>query len=248
MDKINVLIIEDTPEEADQLQLALKKNNYTVAAIANNLQSALTLYYQLDIDIVIVDVFLDGAPDGVVFVETISNKPGRLKPFVFLTSSNDRQIFERAKLTKPFSFLIKPFNELELLYTIELALEKFYDQKNVFSDELQNTIISNEYLFIKKKNVLNKVLLTDIIYIEVEDRYCNIMTKKEMFVIQIALEKMKRLLDNDIFIQTHRKYLINSNEIEQINTGDNLILLTGKHKVTIGDKYKDILKKFTVLK
>lgn len=248
MDKINVLIIEDTLEEAAKLQLALKSNNYNVAAIANNLQEALLLYHKLNIDIVIIDVFLNGVPDGVTFVETISNKPELLKPFIFLTSSNDRQIFERAKHTKPFSFLIKPFNELELLYILELALEKFYDQTNVFSDQFQDTIISNEYLFIKKKNVLNKVILTDIIYIEVEDRYCNIITKKQTFLIQITLEKIKRLLDNEIFVQTHRKYLVNINEIEQINISDNLIILNGDNKVTIGDKHKDILKKFKVLK
>ena len=75
----------------------------------------------------------------------------------FLTSSKDRQIFERAKLTKPFSFLLKPFNELEVLYAIEMAIEKFYEQTNVFVSEEQDTVIGNSHLFIKKKNALQKV-------------------------------------------------------------------------------------------
>jgi two-component system LytT family response regulator len=41
-------------------------------------------------------------PDGITFAETINIVPNGLKPFVFLTSSKDRQIFERAKLTRSF--------------------------------------------------------------------------------------------------------------------------------------------------
>ena len=104
------------------------------------------------------------------------------------------QIFERAKLTKPFSFLLKPFNELEVLYALEMAVEKFYDQTNVFVSEDQDTVISEDYFYIKKKNALNKVKISEIIYIDVEDRYCNIITKQEKFVIQISLGKIKELL------------------------------------------------------
>lgn len=248
MDKINILIVEDTPEEATMLKEVLLENNYNVVGIANTYQEALTIFYKLPIDIVVIDVFLDGNPDGITFAEMISIVPNALKPFVFLTSSKDRQIFERAKLTKPFSFLLKPFNELEVLYAIEMAVEKFYDQSNVFVSEHQDTVISDHYLFIKKKNTLNKVLLSDIIYIEVEDRYCTIVTEQEKFVIQISLGKISELLDPKIFIQTHRKYMVNTNAIEQIVLNDNLLVLKGNHKVTFSGKYKDIIKKFTILK
>lgn len=248
MDKINILIIEDTPEEATALQEVLEENNYNVVGIANTYQEALSLFYKLPIDIVIIDVFLDGNPDGITFAETISTIPNALKPFVFLTSSIDRQIFERAKLTKPYSFLLKPFNGLETLYAIEMALEKFYDQSNVFINDHQDTIISECYLFIKKKNALNKVKISDIIYIDVEDRYCNIITKQEKFVIQISLGKIKELLCSKTFVQTHRKYIVNTNTIEKIILEDNLLILEGNHQVTFSGKYKETIKSFTILK
>jgi DNA-binding NarL/FixJ family response regulator len=62
------------------------------------------LFYANKVDVVIIDIFLNGSPDGIAFAETINVVPNASKPFVFLTSSNDRQIFERAKLTRPFSF------------------------------------------------------------------------------------------------------------------------------------------------
>ncbi|WP_417939716.1 LytR/AlgR family response regulator transcription factor [Flavobacterium sp. RS13.1] len=248
MDNINVLIVEDTPAESDALAKVLTDNNYNVVGIARTHQEALTLFYQNTIDIVVIDVFLDGKPDGITFAETINIVPDGQKPFVFLTSSKDRQIFERAKLTKPFSFLLKPFNELEILYALEMALEKFYEQTNVFHSEDQNTVISRDSLFIKKNKVLKKVQIKDILYIEVEDRYCNIITDAEKFVILISLTKIIQLLDAAKFCQTHRNYIVNLSKIEQINVNDNLIILKGNHKVTLSDKYKDFVKNFRILK
>ncbi|WP_269237418.1 LytR/AlgR family response regulator transcription factor [Flavobacterium flavigenum] len=248
MDNINVLIVEDTPAESDALVKVLTENNYNIVGVARTHQEALTLFYQNTIDIVVIDVFLDGKPDGITFAETINIVPDGQKPFVFLTSSKDRQIFERAKLTKPFSFLLKPFNELEILYALEMAVEKFYEQTNVFHSEDQNTVVSRDSLFIKKNKVLKKVQIKDILYIEVEDRYCNIITDAEKFVILISLTKIIQLLDAAKFCQTHRNYIVNLSKIEQINVNDNLIILKGNHKVTLSDKYKDFVKNFRILK
>jgi two-component system LytT family response regulator len=247
MDNINVLIIEDTPEQSEALYKVLLANNYNVVGVAQNHTDALTLFYKNPVDIVIIDVFLDGKPDGITFAETINIIPNSTKPFVFLTSSQDRQIFERAKLTKPFSFLMKPFNELEIIYAIEMAVEKFYEQTNVFLSEDQDTVISSDYMFIKKRNVLKKVSLKDIIYIEVEDRYCNIVTEKEKFVILISLTKISELLDKNKFIRTHRNYIINSDTIEEIILADNLVILKGNHKINLSDNYKDFIKKIKIL-
>ena len=249
MDKINVLIIEDTPAQSDKLISTLEENNYAVVGVATTLTEALALFYSSQkVDIVIIDIFLNGVPDGIAFAETINAVPNASKPFVFLTSSTDRQIFERAKLTQPFSYLLKPFNELELLYAIEMAVEKFYAQQDVFLGDEEDTIISEEYLFIKKGKSLKKVQIKEIIYIEVEEKYCNIITEKEKFVILISLTKILKLLDNTIFCRTHRNYIANMEKIEEIILADNLILLTGNHKVTLSDTYKDIVKRMRTLR
>jgi len=247
MDNINVLIIEDTPEQSDALVKVLLQNNYTVTGVAKSFAEALKLFYESTVDIIIIDVFLDGKPDGITFAESINIIPNATKPFVFLTSSQNRQIFERAKLTKPFSFLLKPFNELEILYAIEMALEKFYAQPNVFMSEEQDTVVTNDYLFIKKKNSLKKVAINEILYIEVEERYCNIITEKEKFVIQISLTKISNLLDKNKFVKTHRNTIVNTDKIEEIILADNLIILKGDHKINLSDTYKDFLKKMNIL-
>jgi DNA-binding LytR/AlgR family response regulator len=247
MEQFNVLIIEDSPDQSDALSKVLLENNYNIVGVAQSYTDALSLFYKNNIDIIIIDVFLDGKPEGITFAETINIIPDASKPFVFLTSSKDRQIFERAKLTKPFSFLMKPFNELEILYAIEMAVEKFYSQPNVFVNEEQNTVVGNEYLFIKKKKSLKKVALADILFIEVEDRYCNIITEKEKFVILISLTKILDLLDKNKFTQTHRNFIVNIEKIEEIIIADNLIILKGNHKINLSDTYKEFLKKMNII-
>lgn len=248
MDNINVLIIEDTPSESDTLVKVLAQNNYTIVGVAATYNEALLLFYNNVVDLLVIDVYLDGRPDGISFAETINAVPDALRPFVFLTNSREREIFDRAKLTHPFSFLLKPYNELELLYALEMAIEKFYGQHNVFSGKSQNAVISNKYLFIKKNKALKKVRIDDISYVEVEDRYCNIITETEKFVILISLTKILELLDPLKFIRTHRNYIVNSNKIIEIVMSDNLVILKGNFKVTLSEKYKDFVSNFRVLK
>ncbi|MBF4470177.1 MULTISPECIES: LytR/AlgR family response regulator transcription factor [Flavobacterium] len=248
MNKINLLIVEDTPSESDALIKVLEANNYNVVGVAANHKDALALFCSNKIDIAIVDIFLNGSPEGIAFAETINVLPNAPKPLVFLTSSTDMHIFERAKLTKPFSYLMKPFNELELLFALELAVEKFYGQKDVFLSDEENTVISEEFLFIKKGKSLKKVHLQDIIYIEVEEKYCNIVTEKEKFLILISLTKILELLDAKLFYRTHRNYIVNIQKITEIIPIDNLIFLIGGHKVTLSEKYKDILKRVRTLR
>ena len=75
MDKINILIIEDTKSESDELATVLVDNEYNVVGIATNYTEALTMFYQNKVDLVIIDVFLNGQPEGITFAETITITP-----------------------------------------------------------------------------------------------------------------------------------------------------------------------------
>lgn len=247
MNTINVLILEDEQTQADALKSVLEKNNYSVIH-ASSYKDALNVFYNEKVDIIVIDVFLKGNPEGLTFAETISLAPNRSKPFVFLTSSSDRNVFERAKLTQPFSYLMKPFNELEILFALEVALEKFYNQPDVFLNEEEDTVVGDEFLYIKKGKSLKKVLIHDIIYIEVEEKYCNIITDKEKFVILISLKKILNMLEGDGFSRTHRNYIVNTSKIIEIVLSDNLVILEGNHKAVLSDRYKDIIKEAKVLR
>jgi DNA-binding LytR/AlgR family response regulator len=248
MDSINVLIVEDLESESSLMESVLKENNFNVVAVAKTHKEALEIFLREKVDILILDIFLNGHPGGLYLAETIDAMPNRMRPFIFVTSSTDRRVFERAKLTRPFAYIVKPWNEMELIYSIEQAIERFYGQQGSLSVEEENTVIGDEYLFIKKGKSLKKVHTSEIVYIEVEEKYCNIITEKEKFVILISLVKMLEFLDSNKFYRTHRNFIVNSEKIVEIVQSDNLILLEGNHKATLSDTYKNITKKIRTLR
>lgn len=246
--QINVLIVEDTPEQSDAVIKVLTEHQYNIVGVGRSHQEALNLFLANKVDILIIDIYLNGNPDGILFAETINALPNAARPFVFLTSSTDRSIFERAKLTKPFSFLLKPFNPLEVIYALEMAIEKFYNQEEVFDSDEEDTVVGSDYFFIKKKYALKKVAIAAIDHIEVEERYCSIYSQQEKFVVQISLSKIMELLDPQVFVRTHRNYLVNVNSIEEIQTADNILLLSNGKLVPIGERYRDVLKQFKFIR
>lgn len=248
MNPINILLVEDDVEQSNVLVNTLTQHKFQVFNVARTHKEALQIFLNEKVDLLIIDIFLNGHPDGILLAETLEAMENRVKPFIFLTSSIDRQVFERAKLTRPFAYLVKPYNELELLYTIEKAIEQFYEQQDALSVEDENAVIGDEYLFIKKGKSLKKVHISEIVYVEVEEKYCNIITEKEKFVILISLIKILELLDSPKFCRTHRNFIVNTDKIQEIVPRDNLILLTGNHKATLSDKYKDLIKKIRTLR
>lgn len=246
MEKVRVLLLEDLTPEGEALISLLEQHNYEIAGWGRTLSEVLQLMHSVAFDIAIIDVYLNDLPEGIAFAETLNAHPQLSKPFVFLTSSKDRAIFERAKLTRPFAFLLKPFNDLEVLYALEMALEKFYDQEDVLEDDDAGLITEN-HLFIKKKGALHKVMFPSISHIEVDERYCTLFCGNEKYVVQKSLKQMEALLKPHGFVRTHRKFLVQKQKIQQIILGEDTILLDGGHSVPISDNYKDLTKDLNIL-
>ncbi|MEM6685125.1 MAG: response regulator transcription factor [Bacteroidota bacterium] len=247
MNTIQVFLIKENSQEAAFLKTMLESNSCNVIGIATNYKEALIAYKKLTIDIVITDMLINGTPDGIAFVENIQMSKKKMCPFIYLTGFENRDMYERAKLTKPFAILHKPFNEIEILFTLENIITMLQEQSNEFIKENTSVHKANTNLFIKKKNALHSVPQKNILFIEVENRYCNIITEKEKFVVLISLGRIKEFLDQNNFLQVHRKYIVNTQMIEKIIPKDNLIILKGNYNITLGVKYKTILKGFTIL-
>ncbi len=246
MEKINVLIIEDDDFEATVLRTHLEQYCYKIVAVATNLKQALRLYYTEDIDIVIIDVYLQGSPDGITFANKVNSNKNTLKPFVFLTGHMDKETFEMAKTEQPFSFLLKPFNALEILYAIELALEKF--TKNKEERESSGEAVENAF-FIKKKSVFYKICFKDISYVEVEGRYAKVMADKKTFLLEHTLVDLEKRLPKSIFARSHRNYIVNMNKVKEVHYNDNLIILEDNTKALLGRSYKnDFTRGYSILR
>lgn len=236
MKKLELLLLEDSREEAKELSLVLQNNNYTVT-IAENSLVAQQIIEKQSFDIIILDIMIDGRPEGISFAHKL-NQNGIDIPYLFLTSINDKTIFDNAKYTKTFNYLLKPYNELELLYALELAIETHYRQQNTISRNENSAVISSDFIFIKKKNRVEKVQLDAIYYIEVEGKFCSIITIDSKYLIKLSLTKLMTILPNVFLKQVHRNFLININKIKEIYFEDNLIILENKDKIPLSKTYK----------
>lgn len=247
MAKVQVLVIEDRPEESDVLIPALESNGFEVVAIARNLAEALMHMHETSFDIAVVDVYLGDSPDGIAFAEALNAQPNLSRPFVFLTSSKDRSIFDRARLTRPFAFLLKPFNELELLYSLEMAVEKYYGEEDTLESDETAAVLAEDHLFVKKNGALNKVFLNEIIYIDVDERYCSLHCEDTRYIVMKPLKQMEQLLAPHGFVRTHRKFLAQKAKITKIILSEDTLILEGGQSIPISDSYKELTKDLNIL-
>ncbi|MBD05574.1 MAG: hypothetical protein CME24_14640 [Gemmatimonadetes bacterium] len=118
----HILVVEDEPIVALHLQQRLERMGYRVPDVVATGEAAIETAMQKLPQLVLMDISLEGAMDGVEAAEQVTT---HLRiPVVFLTAfSNDRTL-ERAKVTEPYGYLLKPFEERELQTTIEVALYK----------------------------------------------------------------------------------------------------------------------------
>ena len=118
----HILVVEDEPIVALHLQQRLERMGYRVPDVVATGEAAIETAMQKLPQLVLMDISLEGGMDGVEAAEQITT---HLRiPVVFLTAfSNDRTL-ERAKVTEPYGYLLKLFEERELQTTIEVALYK----------------------------------------------------------------------------------------------------------------------------
>ncbi|WP_275315884.1 LytR/AlgR family response regulator transcription factor [Tenacibaculum bernardetii] len=237
MTNLRLLLLEDLDEEATEIIDFLEDNNYEVIHVKNATEAEKEIKNRF-FDVILLDIMIDGKPEGISLGHRL-NKQGIEAPFLFLTSMQSKLVFDEAKLTKPYTYLLKPFNKLELLYSLELALEKFHEQSSSISLNDKNAIISPFFLFVKKKRSIMKVDIQSIIYIEVKEKYCKLVCDEDDYLIKLSLTKIKELLGDIDFAQTHRNYLVNTAKIKEIYFEDNLLVLQNNHKILFSERFKN---------
>jgi PAS domain S-box-containing protein len=117
-----ILIVEDDQHTAAYLELNLQQSGYRIAGIAHNGAEALRLLASTSPDIIIMDIVLPGEIDGIETANRIRQQ--RDLPILYLTAYADQSQFERAQITDPSAYLLKPFNSRELHLAIELAIQR----------------------------------------------------------------------------------------------------------------------------
>ena len=109
MQKAQILIVEDDGIVAMDIESRLKKLGYSVSGTVIYGEKAIEKVEELSPDLVLMDIVLKGEMDGIEAAEIIRSRFD--VPVIFLTAYADEERFERAKLTIPFGYILKPFQD-----------------------------------------------------------------------------------------------------------------------------------------
>jgi PAS domain S-box-containing protein len=129
----SILIVEDEIITAKDIKECLQDNGYVVLSIASSGEEAIKKVKEENPDLVLMDIMLKGALDGIETARQICSIANI--PIVYLTAFSDKNILERAKITEPFGYILKPFNQRELHINIEIALYKHKMERELKESE-----------------------------------------------------------------------------------------------------------------
>jgi DNA-binding LytR/AlgR family response regulator len=244
MSKINVLVVEDESIVSKDIQHSLKKLGYNVVGASSTGDKAIELAGEERPDIILMDIMLKGDMNGIEAAEQI--KELYSIPIVFLTAYADESTLSKAKITEPYGYILKPFKEIDLHTTIEMAVYKHgKEQEMVKERDLLFSLVENkegggDYIFVKSNSKLVKLNNTDIYYIEALKDYVVIHTEKVRYTIHSTMKDIANKLLKDEFLRVHRSYIVRLDKIATIEY-PNLTLEKVDKVIPIGGSYRDDL-------
>ena len=120
MSLAKILIVEDEGIVARDLRNRLIDMGYSVPAIVTTGEDALKTAADTRPDLVLMDIRIKGAMDGIEVAEQLRDTLGI--PSIYLTAYTDGDTLRRAKITQPYGYIVKPFDERQLHSIIEMGL------------------------------------------------------------------------------------------------------------------------------
>lgn len=243
--KTKILVVEDEAIVAKDISVCLEKIGYEVIATFSKGEKALTFLEDNSPDLVLMDIMLAGDISGI-------DASARIKkdydiPVVFLTAYADEKTISRAKITEPYGYIIKPFKEIDLRTSIEMALYKYKKEKEKLagietSGFNKPSPISTEYIYVKSNSKLVKVQNSNILFVEALKDYVIIYTNSDRFTIHSTMKDIEKKLPAETFMRVHRSYILNLKKIKSLDSSL-VVLEESDKKIPIGGSYKEQLFK-----
>jgi len=214
---IKIFIVEDEMIIAANISLQLTKLGYEVTGIAGRGEQALILINENKPDIILLDIQLKGKLDGIETAERMQKEHDI--PIIYLTANVDDANFERAKVTKPYAFISKPFKKLDLQHAIELTVGNMRTKNNIEISTNGNgasPFMLSDCIFVRDHEKMVKISIKDIYYIQADRNYSRIFSKTKECLLVMTLKEIDQKLPNEHFLRVHRSYIINLSHIDEV--------------------------------
>ncbi len=238
---VNILVVEDESIVRKDIERSLEKLGYNIVGHADNGEKALEIARAMKPDLALLDIQIKGNMSGIDTAEAIKQEMDI--PVIYLTAFADESTLNKAKLTEPHGYILKPFKEIDLHTTIEMAIHKHGKEREVKVENdllksLTNFKASANYLFIKHQSKLVRVNTADIYYVEALKDYMQIVTADVKYTIHATMKDIERKLPKSVFQRLHRSFIVNMDKIASI-AGSDIVLMDVNKEIPVGGNYRE---------
>jgi len=237
---IKILVVEDEMIIAAKISMQLTSLGYEVTGILPRGEQAIQNVKENKPDILLMDINLKGELDGIATAHQIQQFADI--PVIYLTANSDEATFNRAKPTRPYAFISKPFKQLDLQRAIELTISRMAENdtgtRTVSTTGEEQPFILNDRIFVRYKEKMVKIMLADILYMEADRNYSRIFTSNREYVLSITLKSIEEKMSMKLFMRIHRSYLINIIHVEEV--AENHVMID-KKSVPLGTGMREQL-------
>ena len=138
----SIFIVEDEIITARSIAKNIKKFGYELAGIATSGSQAIKEILAVEPDLILMDILLEKNDlDGITAAKRIQSQLN--VPVIYLTAHSDRETLERAKITTPFGYILKPYSKKDLQISIEFALHKHQQEIELIErEELLSSVLN----------------------------------------------------------------------------------------------------------
>ncbi|WP_448519863.1 LytR/AlgR family response regulator transcription factor [Rhodoflexus sp.] len=236
MSAIRLLIAEDDEVAAKNLCFTLEDMGYKVLGHTTRGEDLLRMAEMYRVDLAILDIDLPGQLDGI---ETAAKLQRFDIPYIFLTAQSDTKTLNRAKLTQPAAYLVKPFDEATLRSTIELAVyQHAVKSGQPVPVQIHTRYSADDSIFVKARTRLEKIRIGEVLWVEASDIYSEIHTRSGKYIVNYPLKVIEEKFPESLFFRVHRSFLINLQSIDALE--DNELIINGQ-RIPIGKTYRSRL-------
>ncbi len=243
MDNLRAIIVEDEETSREILRNYIAKYCPKVSILgeAANVEEALVLIRNNDLDLVFLDVEM---PYGNAF-DLLDQVGDRQFETVFVTAYNHYAI--DALNAHASYYLLKPISIDKLIEAVDYVSE-IKEKEN----SLQNTVLKpviNQVagkITIPLQNGFEVLEIKDILYCQADDNYTNIFLRDTKRLVSKTLKYFEEILSENGFARVHKSYLVNVNEIKEYKKGKggSVVLTNGKQVMVSPSRKKELLAFF----
>ena len=216
---VKILVVEDEMIIGAKISMFLTELGYEVTAMLPRAEEALLQLEENKPDIALLDIQLKGNMDGIVLAQILQKE--HQIPVIFLTANSDDSTFQRAKETKPYAFLAKPFKKLDLQRALELTISLMANHRPEEHKEPHTEgdipYILSDRIFVRNKDKMVKILFEAILYIEAERNYCRIFTKTKEYLLTMPMKALEVQLPSALFQRIHRSHIVNLAQVDEVD-------------------------------